>query len=246
MIQSPYVSIIIPAHNEERRLPRSLDQIIAWQQTVAYEVELLVVENGSTDRTTEIVQSYCDRFLNIRLLHSGKGKGAAIREGILQSRGEYLFVCDADLSMPITLLQEFLSPQNRSYDVIIASRESPGSRRYNEPRLRHMMGRIFNYLVQIIVVRGFNDTQCGFKLFRCGAGHEIFSVQKIDGWTFDVEVIYLAQLLGYRVHELPINWYFDADSRVSPLRDTWVMFWDLIRIRLNHARGFYSIVKKDY
>ena len=238
--QYPKLSIIIPAYNEESRLPNSLKEITAWMQTTNFTVEIIIVENGSQDRTTEIAESYALHFDNIIVLHSSKGKGAAVREGMLQGKGEYLFICDADLSMPIAELKRFLDPCVAGYDIVIGSREAPGAKRYNEPFHRHLIGRVFNAMVRVLVVPHFNDTQCGFKLFRREVARDIFMRQTISGWTFDVEAIYLALRYGYRVAEVPINWYFNRDSRVSILQDTWQMFYDLVGIRLNGWRSVYD------
>lgn len=237
---SPLLSIIIPAYNEEHRLPRSLDQILAWMKTVPYGVEVLIVENGSRDRTTEVAEAYASQHENIRVLHSAKGKGLAVREGILKGEGEYLFICDADLSMPIAEVEKFLPPQLQGADVVIGSREAPGAVRYNEPEYRHIMGRVFNWIVRLFAIPGFHDTQCGFKLFQRDWAHRVFARQTLEGLSFDVEALYIAIKDGARVAEVPINWYFDADSRVDPIRDTWKMFWDVFRIRINDMRGLYE------
>ncbi|MCS7040102.1 MAG: glycosyltransferase family 2 protein [Anaerolineae bacterium] len=239
-VSRPLLSIIIPAYNEERRLPGSLDQILAWMETVPYAVEVLVVENGSTDRTTEVAEAYAERHPQIRVLHSPKGKGVAVRTGMLAGKGEYLFICDSDLSMPIAEVEKFLPPQLVGYDVAIGSREAPGAVRYNEPTYRHIMGRVFNWIVRLLAIPGFQDTQCGFKLFRRQTALSVFSRQRITGWTFDVEALYLALRDGARVAEVPIHWYFNPDSRVEPLRDTWHMFWDVLRIRFYDWKGLYN------
>ncbi len=240
----PLLSIIIPAYNEEKRLPRSLDQIVSWMKTVPYRVEVLIVENGSVDRTTEIAESYARQHDNIRVLHSGKGKGLAVREGVMHGQGEYLFICDADLSMPIAEVEKFLPPQMVDADVVIGSREAPGAIRYNEPEYRHIMGRVFNWIVRVLAIPGFHDTQCGFKLFQRDWARRVFSRQTLTGWSFDVEALYIAIKDGARVAEVPINWYFGDDSRVDPIRDTWHMFWDVFKIRLNDWRGKYDLPAK--
>jgi dolichyl-phosphate beta-glucosyltransferase len=241
----PKLSIIIPAHNEECRLPDTLQKITAWIQTIPFAVEILIVENGSQDRTTEIAESYARQFDNLIVLHSSKGKGAAVRAGMLHGKGEYLFICDADLSMPIAEIENFLPPCAAGYDVVIGSREGPGARRYDEPVRRHLTGRVFNAIVRLLVVPGFDDTQCGFKLFRREVARDVFMRQTISGWTFDVEIIYLALRYGYHVTEVPINWYFNPDSRISILQDTWRMFSDLMRIRLNGWQGVYDRVSNS-
>ncbi len=237
---APLLSIIIPAYNEEHRLPGSLDAIVEWMESTPYSVEVIIVENGSADRTTEIAEGYARQYANIRVIHSDKGKGAAVRAGIYESRGEYLFMCDSDLSMPISEVEKFLPPQLDGYDVAIGSREAPGAQRFNEPAYRHFMGRVFNFIVRILAVPGFSDTQAGFKMFKRQAALDIFPYQTITGWTFDVEALYIAQKQGKKIVEVPINWYFDDDSRVDPLRDTWRMFWDVVTIRLNDRRGLYD------
>jgi dolichyl-phosphate beta-glucosyltransferase len=237
---SPLLSIIIPAYNEERRLPNSMTQILDWMQRVPYEVEIIVVENGSTDRTTEVAEAFARQHPNVRVIHSGKGKGRAVQTGVYAGRGDYLFICDSDLSMPIAEVEKFLPPQLNGYDVAIGSREAPGAQRFDEPSYRHLMGRVFNFIVRTLAVPGFSDTQAGFKMFRRKAALDIFPYMTIMGWTFDVEALYIALKQGKKVVEVPINWYFDEDSRVDPLKDTWRMFWDVITIRLNDRRGVYD------
>ncbi len=238
--QQPLLSIIIPAYNEERRLPDSMNKILAWRQTAPYDVEIVIVENGSSDRTTEIAEDFARQHPGILVLHSAKGKGAAVRAGVYASAGQYLFICDSDLSMPIAEVEKFLPPQLIGYDVVIGSREAPGAHRYGEPAYRHFMGRVFNLIVRVLAVPGFHDTQAGFKMFKRETAREIFAYQTITGWTFDVEALYIARKRGKSITEAPINWYFDADSRVDPLKDTWRMFWDVINIRLNDRRGRYD------
>jgi len=238
--QSPLLSIIIPAYNEERRLPGSMEQILSWAQGVPYEVEIIIVENGSTDATTEVAEGFAREHDNVRVIHSGKGKGKAVQTGVYAGRGEYLFICDSDLSMPIAEVEKFLPPQLDGYDVAIGSREAPGAQRFDEPSYRHLMGRVFNFIVRVLAVPGFSDTQAGFKMFRREAALEIFPYMTIMGWTFDVEALYIALKQGKKIVEVPINWYFDEDSRVDPLKDTWRMFWDVITIRLNDMRGLYD------
>lgn len=238
--RQPALSIIIPAYNEENRLPKSLERILDWRQSVHLQVEILIVENGSTDRTTEIAGRYATEYADVHVCHSAKGKGAAVHAGVMRSRGSNLFICDSDLSMPINEVEKFFSEGLSDYDVLIASRETPGSVRFNEPYSRHMIGRVFNLLVRILAVPEFQDTQCGFKLFRREAALDIFSCQTITGWTFDVEVLFVALRRGYRVTEVPIQWYFDPDSRVKPLQDAWLMLLDILRIRLNAVKGKYG------
>jgi dolichyl-phosphate beta-glucosyltransferase len=163
-----------------------------------------------------------------------------VRKGMLEGRGEYLFICDADLAMPIEEVSKFLPPTLSDYDVAIASREAAGAVRYNEPWYRHLMGRVFNLAVRLLAVPGIQDTQCGFKCFRREAARDIFATQKIDGWAFDVEILHIARRRGYRIVEVPINWYYGEGSRVSPIRDSVDMLVEVLRIRRNGRAGLYD------
>ncbi len=233
----PFLSLIIPAYNEEQRLPRTLTQIQAFLSEQPYESEVLVVENGSQDRTAAVAEDFAPE---VRLLREPKrGKGLAVRRGMMEASGDFRFICDADLSMPIEEVIRFLPPKLDDYDIAIASREVPGAVRYNEPAYRHWIGRTFNLLVRTMAVPGFQDTQCGFKCFTAEAAEALFPMQRIDGWTFDVELLYVALRLGYRVKEVPINWYYFPGSRVRIVQDSWLMLTDLFRIRRNWRRGLY-------
>jgi dolichyl-phosphate beta-glucosyltransferase len=244
MDQQPLLSIIIPAYNEERRLPKSLDSIIAFVDEQCamgtFSTEVLVVENGSRDHTTEVAEAYAGKRPYIKVLHSSKGKGAAVRAGMLAGQGRYLFMCDSDLSMPIKEVLKFLPPALDGYDVAIASREGPGAHRYDEPPFRHLMGRVFNLIVRVIAIPRFQDTQCGFKSFRREVAREVFTDGTMDGWAFDVEALFIALHRGYKVVAVPINWYHDTDSRVNPVQDTVRMFRDVLKIRINGWKGVYK------
>jgi len=237
----PLLSIIIPAHNEEHRLPGSLNKVLSFLQYQPYQAEVLVVENGSQDRTAEIALRFTERYPNLYLLREPKpGKGLAVRRGMLEAKGEYRFICDADLSMPIDEINRFIPPQLHDFDIAIASREIPGSARYGEPLYRHWIGRGFNLLVRTLTVPQIQDTQCGFKCFRALVAEDLFNTQILDGWTFDVEVLFIALKRGYEITEIPIPWYYIPGSRVNFLRDSLAMFSDLFRIRGNWRRGLYG------
>ena len=235
-----FLSIIVPAYNEEKRLPSTLEEIDAFLRTQPFSFEIIVVENGSTDRTTEVAESFAATRPYVRVLHSPKGKGAAVKMGMLHARGEYLFICDADLSMPIEEVTRFLPPALDGYDIAIGSREVPGARRYNEPFYRHLEGRIFNWIVRLLAVPGIQDTQCGFKCFRREVALDLFPYQTMNGWSFDVEILYIARQRGYRLVEVPINWYYKQNSRINPIKDAIDMFLEVIKIRLNGWRGVYE------
>ncbi len=242
----PYLTIIIPAYNEARRLPHSLTKISNYLRTQSFSTEILVVENGSTDETSAVVREFAQslssaNLFTLQLLHSARGKGAAVKTGMLVGRGDYLFICDADLSMPIEEIAKFLPPQQEpgGYDVAIASREIAGAVRHNEPFYRHLMGRVFNYVVRKLIIPGIEDTQCGFKMFTQAAAAQVFPHQTIDGWGFDPEVLYVSHIRGMHMIEVPINWYYMAESRINPLVDTINMVRDVLRIRRNGLRGIY-------
>ena len=236
-----YLSIIIPAHNEERRLPPTLKAIDAFLDHQAYDCEVLVVENGSQDLTAVVTEAYAADHPRVQLLREhGRGKGLAVRRGMLAATGEYRFVCDADLSMPIEELAKFLPPLSGDYDVAIGSREAAGAHRFNEPAFRHVQGRVFSDLVKLFALPGFEDTQCGFKCFRAAAANDLFAVQRFDGMSFDVEVLYVAQQRGYHIIEVPIDWYYRSESRVQPLADPLRMLADILIIRRNWRAGLYA------
>ena len=238
---SLFLSIIIPAHNEERRLPPTLAAINAYLERRDYASEIVVVENGSQDLTAVVTEAFAADYPRVRLLREhGRGKGLAVRRGMLEAAGQYRFICDADLSMPIEQVARFLPPALTNVDVAIGSREAPGARRFNEPAFRHIQGRVFSNLVKWLALPGYEDTQCGFKCFRDQAARDLFQAQTFDGMSFDVEVLFIAQRRGYRIVEVPIDWYYQSESRVRLLRDPIRMLADLLTIRRNWRRGLYE------
>jgi dolichyl-phosphate beta-glucosyltransferase len=176
-------------------------------------------------------------------LHSEKGKGNAVRRGMLAGKGEYLLICDTDLAVPIEEVNKFLpsTPDKRSYEIAIASREVAGAVRHGEPAYRHFMGRVFNFLVRLLAVPGIQDTQCGFKCFSREAAQLIFPLQQISGWGFDVEILYIANHHGLKIVEIPVHWYYGDDSRVRPLQDTFNMLTELLKIRRYGRAGLYDV-----
>jgi len=238
---NPFLSIIIPAHNEENRLPSTLEQVFNFLKQQSFPAEVIVVENGSSDRTFAIAQEFAKQHKNLHVIQNDwRGKGLAIQRGVAEAAGEYIFFCDADLSMPIEEISEFIPPQLPNVDIAIASREAPGAIRYNEPYYRHLTGRVFNTLIRLLVLPHLQDTQCGFKCIRADVARDIFRYQTLTGWAFDVELLYIAQHHGYQIVEIPIDWYFNADSKISIVRDSLRMFFDLLLIRRNARRGLYD------
>jgi dolichyl-phosphate beta-glucosyltransferase len=238
----PFLSIIIPAYNEANRLPKTFDKVFNYLDSQSYTYEILLVENGSSDDTLRIAKMYAQKHPQLRILQSSqRGKGMAVKLGMLQAAGDYRFMCDADLSMPIEEVNRFLPPNLTGCDIVIASREVPGAVRYNEPFHRHFIGRGFNLLIRILALPGLHDTQCGFKCFRAGVVEDLFNRQTLPGWSFDVEILFLARKLGFKIVELPIHWYFNSESKVNVWRDSIIMGLDLMTIRLNYWRGVYDI-----
>ena len=230
----PLLSLIIPAYNEAERLPKTLPPVIDFLDAQPYGVELIIVNNNSRDDTRAVALRFAATRPYIRVLDEmTQGKGAAVRSGMLAAEGEYLFMADADFSMPVEEIAKFLPPKLSQYDVAIGSREAPGAVRYNEPSYRHFMGRVFNFYVKVLAIPGFEDTQCGFKCFRREVARDILPHQTIDGWAFDVELLFIALRRSYHVVEVPVDWYYGENSRISPVRDTINMIRAVLRIRYN-------------
>ena len=222
-------------------MPLTLEQIFAFLDKQDYTAEVLIVENGSSDQTFEVAQKYAEQRKRVHLFREEKrGKGNAVKRGMLEAQGEYRFLCDADLSMPITELNRFLPPTLTDFDIAIGSREAPGAIRYNEPGYRHWGGRGINLLIRLLALPGLRDTQCGFKCFRAEIAEDIFQYQTFDGISFDPEVLFIARLRGYQIVELPIPWYYSDESRIDLVRDTLAMIKDLFTIRRNARRGLYD------
>lgn len=218
-----------------------MQQVFSFLNDQSYTAEVIVVDNGSQDRTLAIAKDFARKFPQLRVMQvDERGKGIAVKHGMLAAQGEYRFMCDADFSMPVSEINKFLPPTLTDFDIVIASREAPGAVRYNEPHYRHFVGRIFNGLIRLVALPEFHDTQCGFKCFHAPVAEELFQLQTINGWSFDVELLYIANQRGYKIVEKPIPWYFNPESKVSVLRDSLRMALDLITIRLNASRGLYS------
>jgi dolichyl-phosphate beta-glucosyltransferase len=237
---NPFLSIIIPAHNEENRLPDTLEQVFDFLNKKSFTAEVVVVENGSSDRTLEVAQNFSKLHANLCVIQSERGKGAAVRAGMLAAKGDYRFMCDADLSMPVEEIVRFIPPALNNFDITIASREAKGAVRYNEPRYRHWGGRAINFLIQLLILPGLNDTQCGFKCFSARVTEDIFNLQTLNGWSFDIELLYLARRHKYSIQEIPIHWIHHPETKVSAVRDAIRMIQDIFRIHANARRGIYN------
>lgn len=241
MGSSPFLSLVIPAYNEESRISDTISSVTTFLDSRSFDWELIIANDGSTDDTAAIVRRYVKldaRVKHVTLPHGGKGW--AVRKGMLEAKGRYRFLCDADLSMPIEQLPRFLPPECPPCEVVIASREAVGACRIGEPWTRHLMGRVFNIFAQFIVLPGISDSQCGFKCFTDVAATKLFSLQRLDGFGFDVELLFLSRRLGMRVTEVPISWYYNTGGKVRPIQDSIKMIGDLLFIRWTCFKGRYK------
>jgi dolichyl-phosphate beta-glucosyltransferase len=231
------LSVVVPAFNEERRLASTLEALRTHLATQPWDWEVRVVDDGSQDGTVGIAEKFAlddPRIVLQREPH--RGKGGAVKAGLMAARGDYRFICDADLSMPIAEIARFLPPTLTGFDVAIGSREGQAARRIGEPVYRHVMGRLFNHVVQGLALPGIADSQCGFKMFTAEAVAAIFPFVTVDGWAFDVEALAVARARGLRIVEVPIEWHYREESQVRMMRDGVGMLRELLRIRARVGR----------
>lgn len=249
----PFLSVVVPAYNEARRLPKNLRRILAYLQEQGYTFEVIVVDDGSTDETVPQVREVVERDPRVYLIENPHfGKGYTVRTGMLAACGEIVLFSDADLSAPIEELERLLPWFDRGYDVVIGSREGGGARqRIGEPFYRHLMGRMFNLVVQLLAVRGVQDTQCGFKAMRGAVAQDLFPRLRLHNGSsgpirgsmvtaFDVELLFLAQKRGYKIKEVPVEWHYGNESKVNPIKDSWRNFKDVASVRWNDLLGRYD------
>lgn len=239
---APHLSVVIPAFNEEGRIGATLGALIRYLDQQPYSWEIVVVDDGSTDATVAVVEARAAELEAPARVESipHAGKGWAVRHGMLSSSGRYRFMCDADLAMPVEHLATFLARMEEAYDVVIGSRQIEGARRFGEGLGRHLRGRVFNWMVRVVAVGGFQDTQCGFKCFRGDVAEELFGAQRTRGLGFDVEILYLAVRRRLRVLEMPIDWYHQELSKVRPVVDNFAMIGDTLAVRVRRMRGVYG------
>ena len=237
-----YVSLIIPAFNEEARIGKSLDQILSFFRSQPYSFEVIIVDDGSKDGTKDLI---CGRYgdhdrVRIYQQSPNQGKGAAVKKGMLLGNGEYLFFSDADLSVPIETLSLFLPSLEKDFDVAIGTRQKSGAViEIHQPFYREFLGGIFTRLSNWILDMRVSDFTCGLKGFRREAARELFSRQRLKNWSFDAEILYLAQRNGCQVLEIPVRWRNDDRTKVRLWRDIVSSFVGLIQIRLNDLMGRY-------
>ena len=236
----PYLSVIIPTYNEEQRIGGTLKKIISYLSHQNYYYEIIVVDDASFDQTAKVVKNFGEKIILLEN-RERKGKGYSIRQGVLSARGEFILFSDADLSAPIEELEKLLFWLKKGYNLAIGSRALPDSEiPIPQPFFRRLMGRCFNLLVKLLVVRGFSDTQCGFKCFEKKTANLLFGKLRLSGFCFDVEILYLARRFKKRVKEVPVRWLNSQVSKVSPIKHSFLMFLDLFRIRFNAWRGLYE------
>jgi dolichyl-phosphate beta-glucosyltransferase len=237
------LSIIIPSYNEEARLPGTLQRIAEYLPTLKLRTEVLVVDDGSTDRTAAVAESFHGKLTGLRVLSNGtnRGKGYSVRHGMLEAQGDMVLFTDADLSAPIEEAEKLLSPLNNGYDVAIGSRAMDRSLISTRQSIfRETAGIIFNKIVRMVLRLPFVDTQCGFKAFRRERCRIIFEQQRIEGFGFDPELLYLARHYGLQAVEVPVRWGHSEATKVNMLGDSLKMFGDIFTIRWNAMSGRYA------
>jgi dolichyl-phosphate beta-glucosyltransferase len=239
------LSLIVPAFNEAERLGATLDELARFTAASRWPVEVVLVDDGSSDGTFELLTSFSRRqnagCATVLRNDGNRGKGFSVRRGMLAARGDHLLFTDADLSTPLSEAETLLAAAAAGAQVVIGSRAMPGSRILtSQSRFRTLGGKALNVCIQLVALRGIHDSQCGFKLFTRRAAHDIFARATIDRFSFDVEVLYLARKLGYRVAEVPVRWTNMVGSKVSPIRDGLRLLAELCAIRLRDWRGGYA------
>ncbi|MGI6636916.1 MAG: dolichyl-phosphate beta-glucosyltransferase [Minisyncoccales bacterium] len=240
-----YLSIIIPAYNEEKRLPSTIREISSYLKDKDYSYEILVVNDGSTDKTAEVVRGMTTEIKGLKLIDNeeNKGKGGVVKQGMLEAKGKYRLFTDADNSTSIDHIERMWPLFNEGFNIVIGTRDSkdaPGAKQaVPQSFIKRSLGNIGNLLIQLIAVPGIWDTQCGFKAFTDQLAESVFPKQKIDRWGFDIEILFLSRMLGYKIGIVPVNWVNDPDSKVS-LKGYLQVFKELFQVRLNQLKGVYK------
>ncbi len=245
--QRPAYSIVIPAYNEEARVGATLKTILAFATERGWDAEIIVVNDGSNDKTSDIVHGYATRNPHLYLLDNpgNRGKGYSVRNGMLHAQGELMLFSDADLSSPIEEGEKLIAALGDGADIAIGSRWLQRDlQTQRQPFHRQIFGRVFNLLLRIILGLNFKDTQCGFKAFTRRAAETIFPLQQVERWGFDPEILYLAKKFKFKVVEVPVAWAHREGTRIDPLRDGIKMFGEMLTIRWNALSGKYNAKRK--
>lgn len=238
-----FLSIIIPAFNEEKRIPDTLLNLLNYLSAKSYNWEIILVDDGSTDKTSEIAKEIIkNNSLTVIKNHLNQGKGYSVKRGVLSSMGKVILFSDTDLSVPIEELDKMLLWIDRGYDIVIGSKRLPDSIiEVSQPWYRQLMGKTFNLLVQSLVLKGFKDTQCGFKCFTRESALQVFGLQRLTGFAFDVEILYIAQKCGFKIKEQPVRWKNSPESKVHLLKGPLSMMLELLKIRFYDWKGYYLL-----
>jgi glycosyltransferase involved in cell wall biosynthesis len=237
------LSIIIPAYNESARIEKTLDRVMSCVAEQGWDAEVLVVDDGSTDGTTQIVHRWMEAHPRLHLIknNGNRGKGFSVRNGLLQAAGEVVMFTDADLSAPMEEAELLMAAIADGADVAIGSRWMDKTRQtIHQPLYRRFFGRCFNWVTRMVMGLPFKDTQCGFKAFKRPAAQIIFRLQRIERWGFDPEILFIARKLGYEIREVPVTWGHDERSRMSYLKDGMKMLEEMAIIRANSLAGRYD------
>ncbi|MEO8581150.1 MAG: dolichyl-phosphate beta-glucosyltransferase [Patescibacteria group bacterium] len=247
------LSVVIPSYNEMKNLKKGLlDQVHDFLSKQSYSWELILTDDGSTDGTVDQLKAFAERKSHVKVLQNRhSGKGPTVSAGMLTAEGKYRAFTDFDQSTPIEEVNRAMDLIKKGYDVVIGSREGEGAKRDEEPFYRHLMGRVFNFFVQLLALRGIQDSQCGFKMFSDSATKKLFTALFVYGETqerkdafmgaFDVEILFLARKWGLKLKEMPVEWRHVESDRVNPLKDSVRMFRDILRIRFAWAAGKYTL-----
>ncbi len=243
MPKIPFLSIIIPAYNEEKRIGTTLFSVADYLRQKGYLGEILVVDDGSKDGTVKLVKEIQKQITQIKVIENKEnhGKGYVVRQGMLKAQGKYLIFMDADNATRMEEFDKALPYLQEGIEVVIGSRHIKGSYiKIEQPYYRRLLGRAANLLIRLVLLPGIRDTQCGFKVFGKKAAREIFSRQTIMRWGFDMEILVIAKSLGYKIKEFPVNWYNALDSRVRPIKGAVSTLRELYRIKVNQIKGLYK------
>jgi dolichyl-phosphate beta-glucosyltransferase len=234
-----YLSIVIPAYNEENRIGTSLTKIHSFLKKQNYDFEIIIIDDGSKDKTLNLLSKYSQNIHNLIVLRNGRnqGKGFSVKKGVLKSKGDIILFTDADLSTPIEETDKLIGWIKNGYQIAIGSRALPESQVEMHQRwYRELMGKTFNKIIRVILNLNYHDTQCGFKCFKRDAALEVFQSSKVCRFSFDVELLFIAKKQDIRVKEVPVRWYNSPESKLKIVRDSSKMLWDILKLRFNNFK----------